>query len=304
MNTNKTLQEIRDEMNKPKRVLDPLIMKQVTEEFNALMLGRDQLTMEELYNYRRYARRKTKMDQNEDNLTDEQSLWKVYYQVFDSQISKIMDKQAKEALDLNESDYDNLVLFKKISTNFITTSTEVNDLLDKQINCFEMHFDNSGYKKKIDKLTELMLDKTQSNKDHLKLAKQILELSDSHKKQILGPLVKITADLQDKLFDLEEQEMIFNVMPATKDLLNCFKEIFFNNQIIINYIRNNIELDNLIPKGVLENDGNIDIPFPASIAENMKTSTELYKQACERHKELDEKRKRLFKENVSGKKIK
>ena len=273
-------------------------LEKVQKEFNSLTIGRKDITTEEIFNLRKYAKAKTRLDANEDLLTDEQLAWKIWYSTLDKQLEEMLGAEKKSEIDKTMNDMDILTLYGKLLEVYIPLTKEINELFDKQIKYIQAHFsDTSPYCEKEKRYGELMVGPEQSNEKHLKYANLILELSKTYRKELVEPLSKVTNQLQEKILELEKQEQYFSINPDNRELLECFNEEFFNNIVAVNHIKSSSDWDETIPKSIIQNNGQV-VTFPRSFLNQKAEAVVLSKQAELKLPILEAKRRGLTEKYV------
>ena len=298
MSLKKLYNSIKATQEKPKRTILPETFEKVQKEFYALTIGRDILTTEEILNLRKYAKAKTRLDADEDLLTDEQLAWKVWHSTLDEQLDKSLGAEKKSDIDKSLNEMDFLTMYGKLLKEYITLCNTINELFNKQVEYVQTHFsDTSKYREKEESYGKLMVNPDQSNEDHLKYSNLILELSKTYRDELVEPLSKITNQLQEKILELEKQEQYFSIHPDNRELLDCFKEEFFNNIVVVNHIKSSSDWDEAIPNSVIENNGKLGT-FPTSFAEQMAKTVALSREAGQKISVLEARRRGLTEKYV------
>jgi hypothetical protein len=276
------------------------LLLQGRQDINSLMQGkqgRENFTSLEVYTLRNYAKIRTRLDINDDLLTDEELAWKILYSTFNDAYRNSMDPEALSKVDQAEKDIYYLNLFKAWMEKFITVAREINVLFDKQLEYFEIHFKDSEYRKKEETYGKLMISKEKTKEERLKYAELILQLSKNYREQLVSPLSNLNEVLQVKIHELEHPDMksLMDLDSAQeiKELYFIFRELYFNNIPIVNRIINGSEWDEMLPKSVIEDKDGEERQWPKTLIEYMAESTMLSTQAITKIPELDKKRKKL-----------
>jgi hypothetical protein len=270
------------------------------QDINSLLQGkqgRDSLTISEVYTLRNYAKIRTRLDIDEDLLSDEELAWKILYSTYNDAYRKHMDPEALSKVDQAEKDMYYLNLFKAWMEKFIALARETNNLFNKQLEYFEIHFKDSEYRKKEETYGKLMISKEKTKEERLKYAELILQLSKNYREQLVSPLSNLNEELQVKIHELEHPDMksLMDLDSAQeiKELYFIFRELYFNNIPIVNRIINGSEWDEMLPKSVIEDKDGEERQWPKAVVEYMAESTMLSNQAITKIPALDKKRKKL-----------
>ncbi len=88
-------------------------LEKVMKEFNALGGARQNLTAQDIAELRKHAKLRTDLSLPEDELSEEQKVWKILYNTLDQQLGKMLGEDEKAKVDSLIQDMDNLTTVKK-----------------------------------------------------------------------------------------------------------------------------------------------------------------------------------------------
>lgn len=88
-------------------------VEKVMKEFNSLGGARQNLTTQDIAELRKHAKLRTDLSLPEDELSEEQKVWKILYNTLDQQLGKMLGADEKAKIDSLFQDIDNLTTVQK-----------------------------------------------------------------------------------------------------------------------------------------------------------------------------------------------
>ncbi len=291
------------------------------DEFEAITLGKKEMTMKDLYELKIYARKRTDITKNDDELSPEQIVWKALYSSVEKLLVENLKPEVRENLDNLQNQMDSLGELLDSISKIIPLGQEIETEVVMQRVALTVYFDKgpeNNYKAVVDGVTTDLVDpKKWSPDERMEKAQTILKIIDAnreylYKKQLVERQETVRKKLRDfdKLYSdidsavsnnrkvIEGDPSLVRLLKTTKEWLHLTKELYSSRTRAISAVKNSIEADEFIPKLVLEKRGDVsgNVSITESLFELMSAVVVLINKANEDEELLAKKREPLSEE--------
>lgn len=287
------------------------VLEKVIHEFETLIVGRDNLSVQETHELQGYVKARTNLKKKDEELTNEERAWKTIYQMLDNELGEKLDPDDKNNLDILRDKMDQLETFQEEAGPINELGNKIEQLFTQQLAYIILSGDDkeNEYNVRKNKLLEMMLDQRVPDTMHKDAAEMMMQLIEVYKEALVRPLQKINDDIQRNLVNIEkkikviadqsEEEVVIMVNNLLK-WLSLSKELHLSRVMATNSIINQIELDAKIPTLVIANNGKSDTEFSeeetAKFKESMVTYATLMITSSSKNDEIEKVRQPLTKE--------
>jgi|GEM_PF-3829608 hypothetical protein len=248
--------------------IDAIAFKKVSEEVDALLFGKGDMSMLEFEDIRDYARKRTDLYKDEKDLTPEQRAWKGKYVLLSSEMEKVWGKEKIENINNSKTKIDNLNFAKeKIGEQIeLAREIEANFFLQWSIITMNDEPKENPYKFYFNKtMDKILKDKTLTSAERIHEANQILENAKIYREKtmkmlhayhdsIYAGLTKYEALLETPFFKAIDK----NVGGSNdKEWLKLSWDLYKNRTGAITGINRNIDFDEYMANNVIKKQGQV-----------------------------------------------
>ncbi|MDD4902825.1 MAG: hypothetical protein PHE24_06890 [Patescibacteria group bacterium] len=291
------------------------------DEFTAITLGKKEMTMKELYELKLYAKKRTDIEKSDDQLTPDQVVWKTIHGSIEKMLVEHMKPEEKENLDNLQNEMDSLDQLAHSAGKIMPLGQEIETEIIMQRAALTVYFDKgveNEYKTVVDGVTTDLVDpKKWSPSERIEKAETVLKIIDAnreylYKKQLMERHETIHRKLRDfeKIYHdidsavvknqkvLENDPGLSKLLNTTKEWIHFTKDLYTSRTHAISAVKNSIDLDEFLPKLVLEKKGDVsgNISTSEPFFEQMAAVAVLLNKANEEEEDLAKKRDPLSEE--------
>lgn len=280
------------------------------EEMRALMLGRgENMSMKEALDLLSHAAQRTNLTLPEDQLTDEQHIWKDLYKTLDGSIAKHLDPETKAEVDSLMKQREVLNHATHALSQLDSLALKIEGGLIEQRVHISMHFDDEDmnqYRKQERDLSTMMVDEKSPAELRIKAAQLILEINDNYSQTMIALLKEKAEKLRQWLSEFETHmvaaKKLENGEQAIMDAstwLELSQELYLARVMAITGIERSVQADRVLPKAIIETGGTKNIlgdEVTQDMMQNVAAYGALLQSAKEKETEISQKRDPLTKE--------
>lgn len=278
----------------------------------------DSISISDAVTWQDNLKKEIDFDKPDSELTPEEVVKKALYFAMDKELEKSLGSETKKDIDEKRAKMEALSKFQNNLTKLVEVGKEVEKNFIWQGAYLINHFDKSKenhFKVVVDGMTSDVVNasKPMSNDERVQFAQKILEIIKAYrgkvsnelqaKHEILLALIpSLEKTLNQTDFDLfgeevENKENADAMKAQFLEWLNLSKELIKNRKKAIEAVEEDLEIEEILPKFVIQNNG--DITKNVSAME-LKTRGErmirLVSQADAAEKEIEEKRSKISEE--------
>jgi len=262
------------------------VFERVGKEYADMFPGSD-CTVEELLRMQDVIRFKTNLTKTDQELTDEEGAWKIFYEIGEGTLEKILGADKKREIDpLRDNSY-RIRKFQEAIKLLATVGPRIEQLFLQQFDTLAFHGDQKGneYRVREAKFSSLMLDKTLPDEKHKEYAHAVIEFADKYTNGPITTLKKVNDEIQDGLVQCEKALSVVpeqtdqDFIPIFENLkrwLSLSKELHLSRVMATNSIIMQVEFDKKLPTLVIENNGRADLRLSREESEKYKEGLATY----------------------------
>ena|SRR3989344_5489928 len=240
------------------------VAQRAYDEFEALTLGKKEMTMKDLYELKLYAKKRTDIEKSDDELSPDQIVWKALYGSIEKMLIENMKPDEKENLDKLQNEMDSLGELSDSASRIMPLGQEIETEIIMQRAALTVYFDKgpeNNYKAVVDGITTDLVDpKKWSPAERVEKAQVVLKIIDVnrehlYKKQLVERHETIHRKLRDfeKLYRdidsamsknqnvLENDPSLAKLLKTTKEWLHFTKDLYASRTRAISAVKNSIE---------------------------------------------------------------
>lgn len=241
-------------------------LSKAREEFSVLTVGKNNMSFAEIESIRDYAKKRTNLRESSDALNAEQRAWKTIYDAVSNQMEKTYGKENINQIDEQKTELESLELAKQEMEKQMGLGREIETLFIQQGAGLIVHWqkNENNYAKALEVMTNKMIkDQSLDNADRLKLANEILTLSEKYQSY----LIKDLFEQHDKIYELLTHYQNFSEKPLWKlaggEKMNAWIklswELYKNRTAAITAVKNHVETDKALPNLIIKNKGDASV---------------------------------------------
>lgn len=292
---------------------DEAAAQRALAEFQALTLGKKELSMTELYELRQYAKKRTDLIKPADELGADEAIWKAIYGTTEDLIAKNISPEDKAKFDGYQDQMDSLSKLSDLLKKLVPLGQEIETELTMQSAALVVYFDKgpeNQYKSVVDGITtDLVNPDKWTPSERIEKAKTVLKIIEANREflykiQLVERHEKVHSKLKEFEKDLKqidqlaqdkkviEEPSIMTMIDNSKEWLRLTKDLFTSRTSAVSAVKNSLETDEFLPKLVLEKNGDVGdkIQTANPFFEQMIASAVLVNKASEDENVIGEKR--------------
>lgn len=294
--------------------------QRVYDEFEALTLGKKEMNMKEFYELKLYAKKRTNLEKNDAELTPDEAMWKLLYSSIEKTLIEKMNPDEKANLDHLQEEMDSLGELSDSASKIMPLGQEIETEIVMQRAALTVYFDKgpeNEYKMVVDGITtDLVNPDKWSPSERIEKAETVLKIINANREYLYKKqLVERHETIHRKLRDFEkiyrdidsaiaknpnvlQDPSLHKLLNTTKEWLRLTKDLYAGRTGAISAVKNSIEVDEFLPKLVLEKNGDVGgtVENTAPFVEQMAASAVLINKASEVENEITQKRDPLSEE--------
>lgn len=291
-----------------KQEFNPYDEIKVGEKFALFFLWRDEYSFQDLIEIYNYFKFRSWLDKEESELTEQEKEYKKYYLIIDEILDKNYKKEEKDKIMdwiskihnlrasekifkfLNNKYWDNIKQFEWdnfmewVQTQWIKEYSE-ESTIDWQDICYNINylniqlqayvqvfFDEYSNNDVINNISTIIANPKSSKEDIIKNSEILLSVIDKVYSLIITDSFKLSIELWERLFELEESIKLIEDQESIDILtkyLNISEKIYLYNIVKLNSVKSRLEWDKISPKKMIENDWDNSITFDKDIVEKL-----------------------------------
>lgn len=278
-------------------------------ELQALMLGRgENMSMKEALDLLAHAAQRTNLTLPEDQLTDEQHIWKDLYKTLDASVAKHLDPETKAEVDSLLKQREVLDRATRAVAQLDSLALKIEAGFIEQRVHISMHFEDENenqYKKQEGDLSTMMVDEKSPPELRVRAAQLILEINDNYSQTMIALMKERSEKLRLWLSEFETHVVATKKLEdgeeTIKDVgtwLELSQELYLARVMAITGIERSVQADRVLPKAIVETGGTKNV-LGEEVTQNMMQNVSAYgallQSSKEKETEISQKRDPLTK---------
>lgn len=281
-------------------------------EVQALTLGRNNVNIHEVYDLREHARKRAAINKAKSELNPDELIWRGVFEGAEELIEKNLDPDKKAEIDNLRYKFDAAKNAEQIIPEIANIGRDIEKKLMMQhgMIAFNFNAEENTYRLAERAVSTEMLKPEISDMAAIAQANKLLELVKIYRETVVIPLLNLQDEIYTSLTSFERKveelqlDVVFEAdhefsrtLQNIKRWLILTKELYSNRALAVSAIKNQIEIDEVIPNHLIKNGGDRSINLPLSeFGEKMVSVSVFVKQASEEEDRIDIERNPLSKE--------